>query len=171
MHKITAREIINYCPCASYSNQRVKHLIGEGKTLKELLSLNIPKADRVWVACVYLRKNNKHLLDCWLGDIRERAIRTHVLKCGVDVAEKWAQDWLDGVKNAHIGVRVHNSETEMFAHYDDTSNVEAAICAIESVYQREYEAISAIIDSIYLFHTSRAKESKWQIESLLSMLD
>jgi len=171
MHKITAREIINYCPCASYSSQRVKHLIGEGKTLKEFLSLDIPEEDRVWTACMYLRKHNKHLLDCWLGDIRERAIRIHALNCDVAKVEQWAQDWLDGVKNAHIGIRVHNSESEMIAHYDDALNAEAAICVIESVYQRGYEAIGAVMEATHEANASEEKEAKWQIESLLSMLD
>ena len=47
--KITKDFIMSYGPCEEYPESRVTELIGEGKTPLEILRLNIPPEDRLWV--------------------------------------------------------------------------------------------------------------------------
>ena len=47
--KITTRFIMEHRPCDNYPMDRVRQLIGRGKTPLEILDLDIPAADRIWV--------------------------------------------------------------------------------------------------------------------------
>lgn len=48
--RITTEFIMAYDPCGSYPESKVKKLIGpRGKTLLQILSLDIPAEDRIWV--------------------------------------------------------------------------------------------------------------------------
>ena len=49
--KITVDQIMGWGPCPEYPRERVEGLIGDGKTVDELLELEIPINDRVWGVC------------------------------------------------------------------------------------------------------------------------
>ncbi len=49
MKKITVSQIMKWGPCDRYPKERVRELIGRGKTLLEILYLYIPVRDRLWV--------------------------------------------------------------------------------------------------------------------------
>lgn len=47
---ITADQIMEHDPCpTNYPRSRIEELIGEGKTALEILDLDIPAVDRIWV--------------------------------------------------------------------------------------------------------------------------
>ncbi len=47
--KITTEFIMSHGPCPDYPRSRVDQLIGSGKTPLQILNLDIPATDRVWV--------------------------------------------------------------------------------------------------------------------------
>ena len=66
MKKITVREIMELKPCSDYPEEKVKVLIGGGKTPLEILDLDIPKNDKFWLLLrpEYISERNLHLLAC-----------------------------------------------------------------------------------------------------------
>ena len=64
MKKITVEEIMKLKPC--YTKEKVKDLIGSGKTPLEILDLEIPKNDKVWLLLrpEYISEKSIHLLAC-----------------------------------------------------------------------------------------------------------
>jgi hypothetical protein len=94
--RITASQIIFWCPCNRYPDGRVRQLVpGQGLTPLEIAALDIPHADRVWVL---LRPEvlEEHGFQVALDRIAVRTVTNHALHCGVPVVEGWAQRWLDG---------------------------------------------------------------------------
>jgi len=101
MKRITVENIMSWKPCPGYTPERVFELVGNGATLLELLQLPISVKDRLWVAMQYLKRHDYTLLEAWAGDIVERRVRRHTLRCGGKQVEMWAQAWLDGESWAH----------------------------------------------------------------------
>jgi len=66
MKKITVEEIMKWKPCSYYSEEKVKDLIGKGKTPLEILDLEIPKSDKFWLLLRqdYIPIKHLHLLAC-----------------------------------------------------------------------------------------------------------
>ena len=66
MKKITVREIMKLKPCSDYPEEKVKDLIGNGKTPLEILDLPISKNDKFWLLLrpEYISERNLHLLAC-----------------------------------------------------------------------------------------------------------
>ena len=66
MKKITVEEIMKLKPCSDYPEEKVKDLIGNGKTPLEILDLPISKSDKFWLLLrpEYISERNLHLLAC-----------------------------------------------------------------------------------------------------------
>jgi len=66
MKKITVEEIMKLKPCSDYPEEKVKDLIGEGKTPLEILDLPISKSDKFWLLLRsdYIPEKRLHLLAC-----------------------------------------------------------------------------------------------------------
>ena len=64
MKKLTVREIMKLEPC--YTKEKVKDLIGNGKTPLEILDLPISKSDKFWLLLrpKYIPEKRLHLLAC-----------------------------------------------------------------------------------------------------------
>ena len=64
--KITVVDIMKKKPCPEYTEKIIKTLIGEGKPLLELASLDIPSKDRVWIITQFLddKTNRKFAIWC-----------------------------------------------------------------------------------------------------------
>ena len=64
MKKITVEEIMKLDPC--YTEEKVKDLIGKGKTPLEILDLPISKSDKFWLLLrpKYISEKRLHLLAC-----------------------------------------------------------------------------------------------------------
>ena len=87
----TVDEMLAERPCAQYDRTRITALWAgrERLSLREILALDIPDADKVWVL------TRRHW-PAWIECILTRAVRHHVLSCGVPQVEQWAARWLDG---------------------------------------------------------------------------
>ena len=47
--KITVKQIMSWKPCSEYPIEKVKRLVGNGKTALEICTLDIPAVDILWV--------------------------------------------------------------------------------------------------------------------------
>lgn len=65
MKLITAEMIMAKNPCHNYSESRIKKLIGNGKTLLEILRSKIPVKDRIWVITRFLPDNENRKFAIW----------------------------------------------------------------------------------------------------------
>src|SRR3990172_2673676 len=93
----TVGEMLAEQPCEEYTAARIAELWAGrvALSLSEILDLNIPAKDKVWVAC---RPGALPTAVCraWLKRVCDRAIRAHALECGVPPVEAWARGWLEG---------------------------------------------------------------------------
>jgi hypothetical protein len=64
--RITTEMIMAKKPCADYTTERVHELIGDGKSLLEILAGDIPVEDRIWVIAQFLSdlENRKFAIWC-----------------------------------------------------------------------------------------------------------
>jgi hypothetical protein len=97
MKTLTVAEIMALGPCEAYPESRVLEL-WQGKnslTALEILSLDIPPEDRLWV----MMRNGvlpDGTLRQFANTTADRAVRNHCLTCGVPAVEAWARNWIDG---------------------------------------------------------------------------
>jgi hypothetical protein len=98
MKTLTVAEIMALNPCEAYPESRVLEL-WQGKnslTALEILSLDIPPEDRLWV----MMRNGvlpDGTLRQFANTTADRAVRNHCLTtCGVPAVEAWARNWIDG---------------------------------------------------------------------------
>ena len=102
MKTLTVDQIMSLRPCAAYPESRVRELWGDRESLSlvEILRLDIPAEDRIWV----LTRDgvcDRAVLRRWADAIADRAVRTHCLTCGVPAVESWARGWLDGTARTY----------------------------------------------------------------------
>lgn len=64
-NKITVKMIMDKEPCKEYPESRVSELVGKGKTLTELLDLDIPEKDRIWVVAKFLDDKTNRAFAIW----------------------------------------------------------------------------------------------------------
>ena len=95
MKSWTVSEMVNERSC--YGKDRIVELWA-GKpalTLREILALDIPLDDRLWVAW-----RPSALTDAQYEAVKirvvTRAVTNHALTCGIPAVERWAAKWLDG---------------------------------------------------------------------------
>lgn len=104
--RITVDQIMSWSPCLRYPRERVEELwMGRPILgLLDILSLDIPASDRIWVATrrgVLTREQRK----AWLDRVVTRAVKTHALHCGVLAVESWAAKWLSGEDRSEAAAR------------------------------------------------------------------
>jgi len=94
MKKITVKQIMAWGPCAEYPDSRVQELIGRGKTPFEILGLNIPLQDRLWVLLhkEIVPESLLHLLSC---DFAEMVVHLNP-DSRVQAAITAKRNWIDG---------------------------------------------------------------------------
>jgi len=103
--RITADQIISWCPCNRYPDDRVRQLGPVmGLTPLEIAALDIPHADRVWVLLRPEVLGEQGLLVA-LDRIAVRTVTNHALHCRVPVVEGWAQRWLDGTDRTEAAAK------------------------------------------------------------------
>ena len=87
MNKITVEMIMAKEPCKEYPANKIAELVGEGKTLLELLDLNIPEKDRIWVVTRFLDDKTNRAFAIWCA----RQCKTKVKEIGtyIDTIEKF----------------------------------------------------------------------------------
>jgi hypothetical protein len=91
----TVEEMVYEKPCKDYPVDVIKRLWGDKKSLSllEILHLNIPDIDKVWVIG---RRNALEVKECrvWLELMICRGINNCVLRCGCDYLESFGRGWL-----------------------------------------------------------------------------
>ena len=96
MKTYTVADILAMHPCSDYDEARITELWAgrESLSLPEILALDIPAADRVWVVC-HPGVLTAEQMEAWLVDrIITRAVRNHALPC--PETRDWAEKWLSG---------------------------------------------------------------------------
>lgn len=93
----TIGEILAGKPCAEYDRVRLEKLWAgrERVSLAEVLRMDIPASDRIWVACRPGALTDDQRT-AWLEIVVTRAVTNHALNCGVTDVESWARKWLSG---------------------------------------------------------------------------
>lgn len=148
MKTLTVAEIMALGPCEAYPESRVLEL-WQGKdslTALEILSLDIPPEDRLWV----LTRNGvlpDGTLRRFANTTADRAVRNHCLTCGVPVVEAWARNWIDGT----------NRTTDAAAR----AAADAAYVAARAAARAAYDAYDA----------ADAAERQLQIADLVLLLE
>jgi len=94
MKKITVKQIIAWAPCEEYTESRVQELFGRGKTPFEILGLNIPLQDKLWVLLhkEIIPESLLHLLAC---DFAEMVVHLNP-DSRVQAAITAKRNWIDG---------------------------------------------------------------------------
>ena len=69
--KITVDQIMAWGPCSPYTDARVRELVGDGLTPREIAALDIPPEDRFWALTNLLDERDCRLLAC---DIAESVV-------------------------------------------------------------------------------------------------
>ena len=91
MKSWTLEEMLAERPCSDYTVARMSELLAgrESLSLLEILNLDIPDTDKIWVAC---RPGAFAEQSEWIDGMVERAIR----KCAVTEpsTKEWAERWL-----------------------------------------------------------------------------
>lgn len=76
--KITTEMIMAKNPCSEYTEEKVGRILGDGKTLAEILGMeNIPPKDRVWATVQFLPKIENRKFAIWCA---RRANRNNIPK-------------------------------------------------------------------------------------------
>jgi len=72
---ITVSQIMAWGPCPKWPKERVRRVIGRGRTIEQILrARRIPHADRIWVAC-HKGAVSDRVLRLFACDCAERALR------------------------------------------------------------------------------------------------
>jgi hypothetical protein len=142
MRSWTIDEMLAERPCEEYTRERITELWAgrERLTLLEVLDLPISAKDIVWVIC----RNNALTPEQqaeWLECIVTRAIRLHVLNCGIPAAEAWAQNWLDGTDRSSTAAKAAKGSSRQRKEWAAEVATWAAAAALEA--EAEAEAAAA----------------------------
>jgi len=88
-------------PGAAYDESRVRDLLGDRESLSliEILRLDIPAEDRVWLLLQPGVLPADVRTDA-TARIVTRAVTSHALHCGNTAVEEWARGWLDGTNRS-----------------------------------------------------------------------
>ena len=130
MKTLTVSDIMALNPCGRYPESRVRELWGEREslTLVEILSLDIPPEDRLWV----LTRNGvlpDGTLRQFANTTADRAVRNHCLTCGVPVVEAWARNWIDGTNRTTYAAAYAAADASAWVAYAADAAADAAAYA------------------------------------------
>ncbi len=137
MKALTVSDIMVLNPC--YSESRVRELFGarESLTLVEILQLDIPPQDRIWV----LTRDgvcSRDVLLAWMNRMADRAVRSYCLECGIAAVEAWARGWLDGTDRTRGA-----AEAADVGHYATRATTQSAAFAARAAAYAAYAACAA----------------------------
>jgi len=85
--KITTKMIMEKNPCSDWTEERVKKVIGRGKTLLKLADLNIDIPDRIWVITRFLTDDKNRKFAIWCA--RSCKSKIPEINAYIDVIEKY----------------------------------------------------------------------------------
>ena len=113
MKSWTIGEMLNERPCAEYPRNRIEDLWSgrERLSLRDILRLDIPASDRIWVVCRPGAMTDEQRA-AWLERIVTRSVKDHALNCGILTVEAWARNWLNGSDRSRAEAARAAAETE-----------------------------------------------------------
>ena len=86
--RITVEEIMSKHPCKEWTRELVEEQIGEGKTLTEILDLDIEAFDRIWAVVWFLPEEINRTFAIWCAR-----------QCETDVTE--ISDYIDTIESCY----------------------------------------------------------------------
>lgn len=195
MKTLTVSDIMALRPC--YSESRVRELFGDRESLSlvEILQLDIPAEDRIWVLtreCVC----DRDLLLAWVNGVADRAVRKYCLECGNTAVEAWARGWLDGTDRSQAAAAAAyaaaaagaaargDAESAWVAAYTTTgaayvayAAAYAAACAARAASESAWAAAGAACaanaasESACAAAAAREAERRVQVDDLICFLN
>lgn len=160
MKELSVLDVMVLRPC--YSEDKVKEVFnGRDKlTLLDILDLDIPAKDKVWVLT-----RPGILPDAILKEFAalavDRAVRQHCLSCGLPTVEAWAVKWLDGSDRSAEAARAAYEAREARGAAWAAGAAYEARAAYEAAYEAAYRAACAAC-AAYLAVSQAACEAEWQ---------
>jgi len=143
MRTWTIDEMLAERPCPQYDRARITELWAGRETLSVLdtLDLDIPPADKVWVAC---RPGaiSAQIRTAWSLQTATRAVTDHARACGVPAVEAWARAWLSGADRTAAAAREaarEAAEAGAWAARAAEAGAWAALAAAAEAEERERE--------------------------------
>lgn len=131
MKRLSVDDVMEMGPCRSYSERRVRELFGDSETLSliEVLGLDIPAEDRLWV----MFQNGvieDDVLQRFANVIADRAVRNHALT--YEPTREWAEAWLSGEDRSKEAARaaIERAAVEAWAAWAAWAAVVAAKWAV-----------------------------------------
>lgn len=122
--RITAEQVLAWGPC--YAKSRVRELVGDGLTPREILDLDIPPADRLWVFLRLMSPSDHRL---FAAACAERAL----MRSGVTDQRSWG-----AVRVARLHALGEASDQELA---DAARSARAAaLAALAAQYAARYAA-------------------------------
>jgi hypothetical protein len=176
MRTLTVAEIMALNPCGAYPEDRVRELWRDrdALTLVEILCLDIPPEDRIWVLTRYGVLPDD-VLRRFAHMTADRAVRNHCLTCGVAAVETWARGWLDGTDRTSAAA--YAARAAAYAAYA-AAYVAARAAAYAAAYVAARAAARAAADAAAdaaAYGAARAAayaaERQAQIADLLALLE
>jgi len=87
--KITTEMMMAKKPCPEYTEEKVSAILGDGKTLAEILELKeVPAKDRVWAVVQFLPKIENKKFAIWFARRANRNNITKITRC-LDALEEF----------------------------------------------------------------------------------
>ena len=170
---ITTGMIMEKKPCKEYTQERIKGLVGEGKTLLELTELDIPALDRVWVITMFLDDKTNRKFAIWCA--RRHKIDNKKIAEHIDITEKYydGKATKEELDTAYLAAY---SGAYSAAYY--TANFAANSVAYYAAYFAAYSVAHSVADcAAYRVADSLADlaanpevEQKLQIEKLKELI-
>jgi hypothetical protein len=155
----TVDEMLAEHPCDRYNRERITELWAgkEALSLKEILFLNIPADDKLWVIN---RPSSLPWDICsrWMFMVVERAVRKHALHCGIPEVETWAERWLSGEDQSAEAARVARVAARV------------ARVAAWAAWAAEAEAAAWAAEAAQAAWAAQVAERQLQIDDLVSLL-
>ena len=126
--KITTEMMMEKNPCPEYPREKVSAILGDGKTLTEILGMeNIPPKDRVWAVVQFLPDIENRKFAIWCARRVNRNNSSKITR------------YIDAVEEFYIfGTMTKTEFDECREAYNaaDTAADTAAYCAADSVAYR-----------------------------------
>jgi len=170
MKKITTEFIMSHGPCPDYPRSRIAQLIGSGKTPLQILELDIPAKDRVWVMTREGILTHSELvqfaINCAervLEDFESRYPSDKRPRVAIETAKKWLRNPTSA--NAANAAYAAANAAAANAAYAAYAAAYAANAAANAAYAA-YAAANAAANAAYAAYAAANAEPENQMSDL-----
>jgi len=162
----TVDEMMAEEPCSEYTREVIEHLWKgrERLSLVEILNLDIPSADKMWVVFRQGALTKEQTINI-LNKIVTRAVIDHALHCEIKKVEKLAKRWMSGNYSAW-GVEKWAKE-----RITAVDHVAWAVWTAFSVTRTKSAKDIAMMAASVAFDAAQASSKKLYTEKLFERID